>query len=76
MEAALGYEVEGKDVMDTIEAITPALQGRPEPIVYVALLALAVMMRSSNLSGDDIKDGALGASQWIVDYVAGKEGQL
>jgi hypothetical protein len=62
-------EVHGQEVMDMVKLIAGAVDGYPEPIIYSALIAMAILMLSDKISGDDVKDGVVGASKWLNDFV-------
>lgn len=66
-------EVNGEDVLEGVKLIARAIDGLPEAVAYSSLLATALLMLSDKVSGDDVKEGVIGASQWLQDFVNSKE---
>ncbi len=61
-------EIPETEIMDIMQIVGRALDGKAENTVFLGLLALAVFMRNPSMDGDQLKEGVKGASEWISMY--------
>ena len=73
-QAGTELRSEGWDVGALInEKLAPALAGEPVPIAIIAMLTFSLLLMKPEISVEDAEQGVIGASNFMMDYLALKE---
>lgn len=61
-------DVDEADIMEIVQLAGSAVNGKPENTVFLGLIALALFMRNPGMTGDQLREGVKGASEYIALY--------